>query len=98
VLVVVVVEEVGAMGMVVVDSSVVLVRVVLSEPPQLASKPVPTRSAAPISNLRADFMSVIGNSLWDDFSGTRNEAGQLDRRGLADDAAQEVRPRHLGSC
>jgi hypothetical protein len=65
VLVVVVVEVIGATGTVVDDCSVVVVLVKLSEPPQLANKPVPLMSAAPIRNLRPDFMSVMGGTpLW----------------------------------
>jgi hypothetical protein len=57
--VVVVVVEVGATGIVLVDCSVVVVLVDLSELPQPANVTVPATSAMPISSLRPDFMSVM---------------------------------------
>jgi hypothetical protein len=59
VLVVVVVDDIGATGTVV-DCSVVVVRVTLSELPQPATKAVPETSATAITNLRPDLMSVMG--------------------------------------
>jgi hypothetical protein len=64
-LVVVVVEVTGATGTEVVDCSVVVVLVALSEPPQPASKAVPAKSATARINREPDFVSVMGNSVLD---------------------------------
>jgi hypothetical protein len=64
-LVVVVVEVTGATGTEVVDCSVVVVLVALSEPPQPASKVVPAKSATARINREPDFVSVMGNSVLD---------------------------------
>jgi hypothetical protein len=61
--VVVVVDVVGAIGIVVVDCSVVVVLVTFSGPPQPATKAMPVASAMPIRNLRPNFVSVMGNSV-----------------------------------
>ena len=61
-LVVVVEDVVGAAGTAVVDCSVVLVLVALAELPQPASNVVPPTIAMPITNLRWDFLLVMGKT------------------------------------
>jgi hypothetical protein len=81
VLVVVVVVEVGgaigmgAIGTVLVDCSVVVVRVTLSGLLQLATKAVPATSATPIMSPRPDFVLLMGNSM----SGRGRRAGNPSR-------------------
>ena len=66
-LVVVVVDVVGAITEDVVDWSVVVVLVALSELPQPATDRVPAMSAMPIRYLGPYFISVMGNSVLDAF-------------------------------
>lgn len=67
---VVVVDVVGAIGIRVVDCSVVVVLVTLFESAQPATKAVLATSATPTKNLRLEIMSVMDDSVLEVFGKT----------------------------
>lgn len=88
-LLVVVVDVVGAIDEDVVDWSVVVV-FVMSGPPQPATNMVPAMSATPIRYLRPYFVSVMGNSVSDASPEKSVKVNRPNRAAQAGDAAMKI--------
>jgi hypothetical protein len=97
VLEVVVVDVVGAIiGEDVVDWSVVVVLVAVSELPQPATDRVPAMSAIPVRYLRPYFISVMGNSVLGAFRGKSVKVSTSNQANPSRGCRDEDPPRQPG--